>query len=359
MTTAPALHRRPAQPGDRLRDVDTPALILDLDKFDTNVERLMRAVKPYGVRVRPHAKSHKCVAIARRQVAAGAVGICVQKLSEAEVFMAAGIDDVLITNEVVGVAKLRRLTQLAAAHPQARLGVLVDDVSVVRQLAQCCDETGARVDVYVELDVGQNRCGVEGPVEVVTLARAIVAVSRLAALPEIAEAEINPLILTGSGQVIALDAKINFDANALFRHPELVQLRDLDEEDPAEIEASKFDLSYIQLDGNIGCLVNGAGLAMATMDTIKLFGGEPANFLDVGGGASPLAATSVVRLSLETSNTSTTVRISVLSDLLTIRWRPLIDSGKVREVVSNTVISVSSPRASWVRSGAVKYAMPA
>ena len=98
-------------------------------------------------------------------------------------------------------------------------------------------------------------------------------------------AEINPLILTGSGDIIALDAKFNFDANALFRHPEITAMRDLDEEDPAEIEASKFDLAYIQLDGNIGCLVNGAGLAMATMDTIKLFGGEPANFLDVGGGA--------------------------------------------------------------------------
>ncbi|MBS1163244.1 MAG: succinate--CoA ligase subunit beta, partial [Burkholderiaceae bacterium] len=98
-------------------------------------------------------------------------------------------------------------------------------------------------------------------------------------------AEINPLILTGDGRVVALDAKMNFDSNALFRHPEIMELRDLDEEDPAEVEASKFDLSYIQLDGNIGCLVNGAGLAMATMDTIKLFGGEPANFLDVGGGA--------------------------------------------------------------------------
>ncbi len=111
-------------------------------------------------------------------------------------------------------------------------------------------------------------------------------------------AEINPLILTGSGQVIALDAKINFDSNALFRHPELVQLRDLDEEDPAEIEASKFDLSYIQLDGNIGCLVNGAGLAMATMDTIKLFGGEPANFLDVGGGATTEKVTEAFKIML-------------------------------------------------------------
>src|SRR5690606_35322247 len=98
-------------------------------------------------------------------------------------------------------------------------------------------------------------------------------------------AEINPLILTGSGDIIALDAMFNFDSNALYRHPEIVEYRDLAEEDPAEVEASKFGLAYIQLDGNIGCLVNGAGLAMATMDTIKLFGGEPANFLDVGGGA--------------------------------------------------------------------------
>ena len=93
--------------------------------------------------------------------------------------------------------------------------------------------------------------------------------------------EINPLNRDSKGQIIALDAKFNFDANALFRHPEIVAYRDLDEEDPAEIEASKFDLAYISLDGNIGCLVNGAGLAMATMDTIKLFGAEPANFLDV------------------------------------------------------------------------------
>jgi succinyl-CoA synthetase beta subunit len=111
-------------------------------------------------------------------------------------------------------------------------------------------------------------------------------------------AEINPLIVTGKGEVIALDAKLNFDSNALYRHPEIVELRDLDEEDPAEIEASKFDLAYIQLDGNIGCLVNGAGLAMATMDTIKLFGGEPANFLDVGGGATAEKVTEAFKIML-------------------------------------------------------------
>jgi len=111
-------------------------------------------------------------------------------------------------------------------------------------------------------------------------------------------AEINPLILTGDGRVIALDSKMNFDSNALYRHPDIVEMRDLDEEDPAEVEASQFDLTYIQLDGNIGCLVNGAGLAMATMDTIKLFGGEPANFLDVGGGATTEKVTEAFKLML-------------------------------------------------------------
>ena len=115
-------------------------------------------------------------------------------------------------------------------------------------------------------------------------------------------AEINPLILTGDGRVVALDAKWNFDSNALYRHPEITEYRDLDEEDPAEIEASKFDLAYIQLDGNIGCLVNGAGLAMATMDTIKLFGGEPANFLDVGGGATTERVTEAFKIMLGNPN---------------------------------------------------------
>ena len=112
-------------------------------------------------------------------------------------------------------------------------------------------------------------------------------------------AEINPLILEGNGNIKALDAKFNFDPNALFRHPEIVAYRDEAEEDPAEIEASKFDLAYISLDGNIGCLVNGAGLAMATMDTIKLFGGEPANFLDVGGGATAEKVTEAFKIMLK------------------------------------------------------------
>ena len=115
-------------------------------------------------------------------------------------------------------------------------------------------------------------------------------------------AEINPLIVTGSGDVIALDAKMNFDDNALFRHAELVAMRDLDEEDPDEVAASKFDLNYIALDGNIGCLVNGAGLAMATMDIAKLYGGSPANFLDVGGGASAEKVTEAFKIMLGNSN---------------------------------------------------------
>ena len=115
-------------------------------------------------------------------------------------------------------------------------------------------------------------------------------------------AEINPLIVTGDGRVIALDAKLNFDSNALYRHPDIVAMRDLDEEDPAEIEASTFDLSYISLDGNIGCLVNGAGLAMATMDVIKLYGGEPANFLDVGGGATAEKVTEAFKIMLRNPN---------------------------------------------------------
>ncbi|MFF2176973.1 ADP-forming succinate--CoA ligase subunit beta [Lysinibacillus sp. NPDC058147] len=110
--------------------------------------------------------------------------------------------------------------------------------------------------------------------------------------------EINPLVVTGQGEVLALDAKFNFDANALYRHKDIVELRDFDEEDPKEIEASKYDLSYISLDGNIGCMVNGAGLAMATMDTISYYGGSPANFLDVGGGATAEKVTEAFKIIL-------------------------------------------------------------
>ncbi|ATY85038.1 ADP-forming succinate--CoA ligase subunit beta [Kyrpidia spormannii] len=112
-------------------------------------------------------------------------------------------------------------------------------------------------------------------------------------------AEINPLVVTGDGNILALDAKLNFDSNGLFRHPELLELRDPDEEDPREQQAAKFGLSYIALDGNIGCMVNGAGLAMATMDIIKYYGGEPANFLDVGGGASTEKVTEAFKIILQ------------------------------------------------------------
>ncbi|MDP6874079.1 MAG: ADP-forming succinate--CoA ligase subunit beta [Alphaproteobacteria bacterium] len=114
--------------------------------------------------------------------------------------------------------------------------------------------------------------------------------------------EINPLVVTGAGEVMALDAKMNFDDNALYRHPNIEELRDADEEDPAELEAAKADLNYIKLDGEIGCMVNGAGLAMATMDIIKLHGGEPANFLDVGGGATKERVTQAFKIILSDSN---------------------------------------------------------
>ena len=118
-------------------------------------------------------------------------------------------------------------------------------------------------------------------------------------------AEINPLVLTTDGQIIALDAKMNFDDNALYRHPEIVAMRDLDEEAPLEIEASRYNLNYIKLDGNVGCMVNGAGLAMATMDIIKLAGGEPANFLDVGGGANVETVSNGFRIILSDKNVRT------------------------------------------------------
>ena len=114
--------------------------------------------------------------------------------------------------------------------------------------------------------------------------------------------EINPLILTEENNLLCLDAKMNFDDNSIFRHPEILELRDLNEEDPTEIEASKYDLAYIKLDGSIGCMVNGAGLAMATMDIIKLHGEEPANFLDVGGGASKEKVSAAFKIILSDKN---------------------------------------------------------
>ncbi len=169
----------PARAGDALMDVDTPALILDLDRFEANLLRLMSAVKGHGVAVRPHSKSHKCVEIARRQIAAGAIGICCQKTSEAEPFLAGGIVDVLITNEVVGDRKTLQLAQLAARHAGARIGVCVDNVRAVDQLARACDTARAKLDVYIELDVGHNRAGVTDVSDVVALGRAIASHSNL------------------------------------------------------------------------------------------------------------------------------------------------------------------------------------
>ena len=166
-------HWIPARASDSLADVDTPALILDLDKFEANLARLMSAVQGRGVRVRPHAKSHKCVEIARRQIALGAVGICCQKTSEAEAFLAGGIADVLISNEVVGHRKNSQLAQLATRYPGARVGVCVDDARAVAELARACDEVHARIDVYIELDVGHDRAGVPDVAAVVALGRAI------------------------------------------------------------------------------------------------------------------------------------------------------------------------------------------
>ena len=147
-----------------------------------------------------------------------------------------------------------------------------------KKIAAAIGLTGASVDQAVDIFAKLYKCYMDTDASLV---------------------EINPLNCDSKGNLIALDAKFNFDSNALFRHPEIVAYRDLDEEDPAEVEASKFDLAYISLDGNIGCLVNGAGLAMSTMDTIKLFGGEPANFLDVGGGATAEKVTEAFKIMLK------------------------------------------------------------
>ncbi len=166
-------HWVPARVGDALADVDTPALIVDLDRFDANLGRLMQAVAGRNVRVRPHAKSHKCVEIARRQVAGGAVGVCVQKTTEAEPFLAGGIEDVLVTNEVVGERKVARLAALAARFPASRLGVCVDDAAAAAKLAEACDAADTRLDVYIELDVGHGRAGVPDAAAAVELGRAV------------------------------------------------------------------------------------------------------------------------------------------------------------------------------------------
>ncbi len=162
----------PAQPGIPLADVDTPALLLDLDAFESNIAALHGEVARHGGRLRSHGKAHKCSEIGRRQVAAGAVGLCCQKVGEAEVFVAGGIGDVLVSNVVVGESKARRLAALAG---RARVGVCVDSPLQVEQLARATAEAGTRLGVLIEIDVGQRRCGVAEPAEAVALADAIAA----------------------------------------------------------------------------------------------------------------------------------------------------------------------------------------
>src|SRR5258706_1677186 len=161
-----------ARPGDHVSAIDTPALVLDLDAFERNLERMAAALRGSKVRLRAHAKAHKCPQISLRQVALGAVGVCCQKVSEAAVFVDAGIEDVLITNQVVGDTKLRRLAALARA---ARIGVLVDHPQQVRALAAAARTHEVTLDVHVEVDVGANRCGVAPGEEAARLAQQIVA----------------------------------------------------------------------------------------------------------------------------------------------------------------------------------------
>jgi len=165
----------PAQPGDPLQEIDTPALILDLDRFEANLKRMNEfASGGAKVRVRPHAKTHKSAEIARRQIDVFGAGICCQKLGEAEAMLSGDITDILITNQVVGEHKMRRLARLARAYAPARIGVCVDNVDVARQLATVCKAEEARLEVYVDVDLGQNRTGVETAEEAVELARILV-----------------------------------------------------------------------------------------------------------------------------------------------------------------------------------------
>jgi D-serine deaminase-like pyridoxal phosphate-dependent protein len=163
--------RPPAAVGQKLEEVDTPALLVDLDKFESNLRALRESVGK-TVRVRAHAKTHKCPEIAKRQLAAGAIGVCCQKVSEAEAMVEGGIEDVLVSNEVVGTAKIKRLAELAR---HARIGVCVDDPENVLEL----EKTGAKLDVYVEIDIGMGRCGVAPGAPAVALAKKIAASKNL------------------------------------------------------------------------------------------------------------------------------------------------------------------------------------
>jgi len=166
----------PAKVGDRLEAVDTPALVIELDAFEQNLKTLADSVAGRGVRVRAHAKTHKCPEVGRRQVAAGAVGLCCQKVSEAEALVAGGIGDVLVTNEIVGAAKLERLAALAR---RARIGVCVDDAGNARDLDAAAGRAGATLDAYLEVDVGARRCGVAPGAPALAVAREIAACANL------------------------------------------------------------------------------------------------------------------------------------------------------------------------------------
>ncbi|MEO5794213.1 MAG: ADP-forming succinate--CoA ligase subunit beta [Rhodoferax sp.] len=175
------------------------------------------------------------------------------------------------------------IEEVAHSTPEKIITEMIDPLTGItpeqsKKVAAAIGLTGASIDQAVDIFAKIYKCYMDTDASLV---------------------EINPLNCDSKGNLMALDAKFNFDPNALFRHPEIVAYRDLDEEDAAEVEASKFDLAYISLDGNIGCLVNGAGLAMATMDTIKLYGAEPANFLDVGGGATPEKVTEAFKIMLK------------------------------------------------------------
>jgi D-serine deaminase-like pyridoxal phosphate-dependent protein len=165
MTTRP-----PAEIGMSLDEVDTPALVIDLDAFERNLRRLADRIAGHTVRARPHAKTHKCPVIALKQVESGAVGVCVQKVSEAEAMVYGGVRDVLVTNEVVGRQKLRRLTALA---PIARVGVCADDPSQIQALDEAAGDAAVSLPVYVEVNMGGNRCGVEPGEPALALVRQI------------------------------------------------------------------------------------------------------------------------------------------------------------------------------------------
>ena len=178
------------------------------------------------------------------------------------------------------------IEEVAAKHPEKIVKVAIDPV------------TGLQGHHARRVDFGLGLAGKQ----VGTAVRFLDAMYKAFVDLDASVVEVNPLVVTGTGDVIALDAKMNFDDNALFRHKDVAELRDTDEEDPMELEAGKYELNYVKLDGNIGCMVNGAGLAMATMDIIKLYGGEPANFLDVGGGATKERVTAAFKLILSDPN---------------------------------------------------------